>query len=343
MAKPMFETGTSLSGNTFLYKLLINDGVEVTGWNFRDLCFGRVKILHVHWPDNVLKPKNSFVVFLKLLSVILLFQFVRMIGIKIVWTAHNLRSHEQNHPWLESIFWFLFPRLIDGVAYPSVTSQRIAHRRSGFNKIRNNKIARLGNYLPMITKQFNKLDERASLGISQDCIVLISVGAVRDYKSIDKLATVWKSANPDPNKYKLIIAGQCNSDLIRDKLVDCQNQCESILLDLRRLPDEDFIRYHAVSDCTALTYDRITNSGAALFSLSMGIPIISSPSAIFREISEQVGPGWVTPTKRPLTKEGLWSAIEKSANTPRTRIRWGGWNWTEHALQVKSLYAEIVR
>ena len=51
---------------------------------------------------------------LKSQAVLSLIDFARSRGTKIVWTVHNLASHERRYPRLEKWFWRAFLRRLDG-------------------------------------------------------------------------------------------------------------------------------------------------------------------------------------------------------------------------------------
>ena len=55
-------------------------------------------ILHIHWPNNILTdrlwPRSA----VKALLLQLALRWVRLRGRKVVWTAHDIVSHDQYHP-----------------------------------------------------------------------------------------------------------------------------------------------------------------------------------------------------------------------------------------------------
>src|SRR4051794_30512634 len=56
--------------------------------------FGKYSICHLHWPESLLNVRSGSVACSKVISLFAALDWLRMRGTKIVWTVHNIASHE---------------------------------------------------------------------------------------------------------------------------------------------------------------------------------------------------------------------------------------------------------
>jgi beta-1,4-mannosyltransferase len=82
--------------NPFISLLIRNldADIEVSTFTWRDAFLGRYDVLHVHWPDALLKAPTPMRRVLKFLQLRALLVRNRVRGIRQVWTVHNLTPHE---------------------------------------------------------------------------------------------------------------------------------------------------------------------------------------------------------------------------------------------------------
>ena len=60
-----------------------------------------VRIIHLHWQHAFFLGDGKFRMRVKSILSLLQFYFVKLIGIKIVWTLHNLHNHENRYKDIE--------------------------------------------------------------------------------------------------------------------------------------------------------------------------------------------------------------------------------------------------
>ena len=109
------------------------------------------------------------------------------------------------------------------------------------------------------------------------------------YKGIDILAEVW-STTPELNKSKYcelrIIGKNANVDL--SKL----NNIHNVVIDNRKIPNDEFFYLLTHSDVYLLPYRRISQSGALLTAISEHIPILVTETGGLTEPFEVAKIGW---------------------------------------------------
>ena len=96
-----------------LYDNMRECGVDVEEFSVSRVLWGKYEVFHLHWPEYYLNqrwPKAILGIPLVLLSV----AWARLRGIRVIWTAHNLRSHGHLYPWVERWFWAILTRMLHG-------------------------------------------------------------------------------------------------------------------------------------------------------------------------------------------------------------------------------------
>src|SRR3954466_14166822 len=83
-----------------LYRELERLGVAVSEFSPLRLLTSPPAILHLHWPEMVVNVPGLPRAAVRGAALLLLAALARLRGTKIVWTVHNLHSHERRHPRL---------------------------------------------------------------------------------------------------------------------------------------------------------------------------------------------------------------------------------------------------
>jgi len=129
IAWPAFSNRQQNPYNALLYERLAGLGVRVDDFYPQRLLFGRYDIWHLHWPEAILNLPRPWQALPLALIVRFLLRVARARGIKIVWTVHNLRSHEGRYPDAEDKLWRALMRRLDGFIALSDVGRELALRR----------------------------------------------------------------------------------------------------------------------------------------------------------------------------------------------------------------------
>src|SRR5690606_14786350 len=94
------------------YNYLLYHGIEKMGHEIFEFEFSiknvlkffflrSFDILHIHWPNYILSVKGAIQAKRRLYTFFAFVQGIRMFNKKVVWTVHNLESHECDYTVLE--------------------------------------------------------------------------------------------------------------------------------------------------------------------------------------------------------------------------------------------------
>ena len=295
MAWPAFSNRDWNPYNSLLYGAIQKKGVEVIEFDGRiSADFHGVDILHIHWPDLFLKRRFRLQAALACASLLLIMKRARRAGTRVVWTAHNLQSHENLYPWLEKTFWSLFVRELDGVI--SMSTGGLAQTRKLRLGAREMPCAIIphGHYRGTYPDLTERAAARDRFGIPPTTLVFGQFGLIRPYKGLEKLVNSWTAWQERPEDSLLLIAGRPSDKRLDEFLTLHASRPEGIQYHPGSIDAGDFQYFFRSSDVIVLPYQKILNSGAALLALSFNKPVVLPRTEALAELRDQVGPDWVS-------------------------------------------------
>lgn len=285
-------------------------------WRFPFLKYirinGKPDVVHLHWLDPyIIRPTIRGML---LSANITLFEMaiMRSMGIKLVWTVHNVLSHDKLHPVIEKTYLRIIMRFFNEIIFLSLSSI------TEFNKVFNPPpqvrekyhVVPHGHY---ISSYINKVDTKSAknlLGIDEQSFVLLFFGEIRDYKGLKNLIRAFSELKD--NDSRLVIAGKYQSKTIFDTMT--QEILSASKSDKRIIPHIYFIPDHFVqvfmnaADLVVLPYSDILNSGAAILAMSFGKALIAPKIGSLTELLDEKGGVFFNPTEQ----DGLIKAIKKA-------------------------------
>jgi beta-1,4-mannosyltransferase len=277
------------------------DGALVSRWQ------GRADILHIHWAELQYRSWSAMRSARKLAGLLLALERARRAGMHIVYTAHNVRRHDDALTRLDALADSGLYRLVDAVHVHDEEAKRELLLSLQPRQI--NVIAH-GNYIGAYPDTCTAQEARRKLELDDGSFVFLTLGQIRPYKGIDELITAFRSVGGD--SVRLIVAGHPHDDAYAASLTALARADARIRLHLRFVPDEDIQYYMHAADICVLPYRAGTTSGAAILCLSFGKPVIAPDAWPFRPLI-QSGSGLLY-TSQP---DGLRSAL---ALAPQTDI-----------------------
>jgi beta-1,4-mannosyltransferase len=341
IARPAFENRDRNPYNWLLYTRLREQGVVVDEYSRAALLRGDHDVWHLHWPEARLNVPSKRVALQRMVEQQLLIEWARRRGTKIVWTIHNLHTHEGRHPWLERLLWrALIPRL-DGHISLSAAGQAAAVERfprlagvPGF-------VVPHGHYRDVYPNTVPRADARARLGIPGADVVLGFLGKIRAYKGVSTLLSAFRSLT-DPHA-RLLVAGSVAPPETPASLAAAIGGDPRVHLHAGFVPESEVQLHLNASDLAVLPFHQILNSGSALLALSFDRPVLVPEMGAMAELQATVGRDWVRTYRGELTAGHLADAIRWVRETPRAgRAPLDPLGWDGIARRTAEAYRAIV-
>ncbi len=240
-------------------------------------------VLHVHWTYLFYLPFGSGRTargFLEFWAAVI-WLLTKLLGMKLVWTAHNVRPHEPVFLNDRRAHRFL-GNLADHVIVHSPAAEAQL-REIGVRNTRL-KVIPHGNYIGAYPDGATRMASRKHLNIAADAHVFLFFGLIRAYKGIEQLLAAFASLK-DPNAV-LIIAGEVQQEDLRAIIESASKKDNRLLLRLERVADDQLQYLFCAADFTVLPYEKSTTSGVALLAASFACPLIVPDQAAFADIPD---------------------------------------------------------
>ncbi len=319
--------------------------VKVAEFSRRRMLLCRYDLLHIHWPDLVLMDKVWLRSAAKVLLLLLALVWIRLWGKRVVWTAHNLVSHEQYHRKLERLFWRLLIPLLDGIICLSCDSLEKLHSYHKAARGIPSLVVSQGTYRGVYPNTVSRAAARDWLNLKAGSEVVLNLGSVRRYKRVERLIELAREAP----ELCVVIAGRVHeADYEAELRAQAQGR-PNVHLFFQFIPDRELQYYLNASDLFLLPCDEITNSGSALLSLSFGLPVLSPELPCFRSLQRKFGGPWVSTYRGDLnagTVRDCLRKVREELKTSGRSARLGGgedYEWENIALKSSRFFESLLR
>jgi glycosyltransferase involved in cell wall biosynthesis len=193
----------------------------------------------------------------------------RALGLRLVWTAHNVLPHEP-----------VFAddaaarrRLVDYCEAVIAHSHETAAELRQYGA-RNVAVIPQGGYRDLYPQSLDPAEARKRLGLRAEDIVVVFVGSLHPYKGVDLLIDAVAMLPPEPST-RLVVAGGCSDGDYRRLLETAARRAgDRVCLSLERVPDDELQVFLGAADVAAFPFRSVTNSGSVLLALGFGVPVV---------------------------------------------------------------------
>ncbi len=224
----------------------------------------------------------------------LFYLFLKLLRIKLVFTAHNVLPHENRkfHYYLNSIVYKSSNAIIVHSNFSKTLLKEKFH--FDFSKIAVVPHGNFDIYQPQI--QISRYKARKELELSDDDDVLLFFGFIRKYKGLDLLLDGFEKIQNKNGKLKLVIAGATSSIQMENEYKERINEIsknDNILYHSRFIPTKHVAQYFIAADIVVLPYKNIFHSGLMHLAYSFGKPVIATKVGDFEETIEHGKSGFI--------------------------------------------------
>lgn len=323
-------------------------GVHVTLCSFNTLpilravwAHGKPDILHLHWTDGFIVAENWPKTILKTLRFFVELVTIKIIGVKVVWTIHNLSSHEKNNSAYESFVNRILVRIYDRLIVHCLAAMKSAARLyqvtdTTLNKV---KVVPHGNYINSYQNDMPRHIARNKLGYKGEDILFLFLGSIRPYKGIFELIDAFSKLKS--SQAKLLIAGKPVDHFIKNELLlRCQKD-DRIKVHLEYVQDNDMQLYMNSADVTVFPYTDILTSGSVLLAMSFGKAIIVPQIGCISETLDAQGAFLYDPNDVNGLLQAMQNALPTNLSTmgQHNRVSAENFSWKRIAQMTFEVYS----
>ena len=292
--------GRTLSDDNQFINLLVKNldpDIKVRDFNWFYALFGSFEVFHVHWQERLYRGNNSCKSIVKQILLTLLFLKVKIKKTKVIWTVHNLAPHEMPNR-LESKFERKFQNLVDIRVYMQPVEV----------------VAQSVHYIP---HGIYNLSEIRVCDIKKDfeSTRLVCAGFLRPSKNLKRLIREF----PESKIISLLIAGEPVTETYGLELKELSKSKKNIEVRLGRLSQVELLELYESADFAIVPYMNTYNSGAAIYALSIPIPLLASQSESMLTLQREIGPSWVQLFRNEFDSQDILAAIERISRSDSLR------------------------
>lgn len=227
----------------------------------------------------------------------LLMLYYKVLGKKIVFTAHNVNAgkRDANDSAFNRLSLKIQYRLADHIFVH--TENMKSELIEGFG-IRQEAVTTvpfgINNSVP--DTALTSAEAKRRLGIGSEDRTVLFFGAIRPYKGIEYLLAAFRQLAPKHEGYRLIIAGEPkkgSEQYLRQvrEMIDSDSSRKRIIQKIEFIPDSETELYFKAADVSVLPYTVVSQSGVLFLSYSFGLPVIATDVGSFRDDIVEGGTG----------------------------------------------------
>jgi glycosyltransferase involved in cell wall biosynthesis len=282
--------------------------------------------------------------------------YYRLLGKKIVFTAHNVdsRARAGKRSVLNSTSLWLMYRIVDHVI---VHTNKMKQELVSTFRVPDSKITVVPfgiNICPPRTCVDSK-QARNSLRVPLEKKVMLVFGSIDRYKGIEIAIESLSLLLRKDTSYYLVIAGRDKDcqDYVHElvNLIQERGVAGSVLMHNHFIPHEEVGKYFMAADCCVLSYKRIYQSGVPFLSFAFGLPVIATHVGSFREIIVDGVNGFICEPNSPddlARKIERYFASDLLRNLPATRMaisRAAGeqYSWEKIGVATHAVYQSVAK
>jgi len=228
------------------------------------------KLFHILW-------NNKF----HLLDCTVLMLYYRLLGKKIVFTAHNVNAgkRDSNDSWLNRISLKIQYRLSDHIF---VHTNGMKNEMISEFCIPESKVSvipfGINNTVP--NTSLSSAQARRQLGISETDKALLFFGNIAPYKGLEYLIAAFNELLKRDRSYRLLIVGKPKGpesywDEVQ-RTIASSGLGNRVIEKIEYIPDEETELYFKAADVLILPYVHVFQSGVLFLGYSFGLPAIAA-------------------------------------------------------------------
>ena len=244
---------------------------------------GGARVIHLHWVFAFTIPGTPYFPAMRRVAYVW-FRFwlwtCHLLGLHLIWTAHNVLPHEAVFPDDVSARRALVRNSDLVLAHSYWALSELAAlgavvRRSAV--IQHGPIGPAGADPPPLSAPGTCAGPRRFLFL----------GRVQDYKGVENLLVAFAAIH-DHVAARLTVVGQCDDPRLRSRLVALARELgTSVTLRLDRVPEEEVAELLAAADVVVLPFRQVTTSGSAILALAHGRPLIVPDLPALADLPDQ--------------------------------------------------------
>jgi glycosyltransferase involved in cell wall biosynthesis len=260
------------------------------------------KLFHILW-------NNKFEFFDRTL----LMRFYKLLGKKIVLTAHNVNAgkRDSNDSWLNRLSLKIQYNLSDHIF---VHTKGMKNELVGDFRVPSVKVSvipfGINNTVP--NSSLSSAQAKRQLGVSSSDKTMLFFGNIAPYKGLEYLIAAFSELVRNDRRYRLLIVGKPKGRESywrrNEQAMSSSGVSDRVIRKIEYVPDRETEWYFKAADVLILPYTHIFQSGVLFLGYNFGLPVIAADVGSLKEEILEGETGFVF---RPQDSSDLAQAIRR--------------------------------
>ncbi|NOK61270.1 MAG: Glycosyltransferase involved in cell wall bisynthesis [Chloroflexi bacterium AL-W] len=310
-----------------------------------ELLLGRGKrILHLHFFDELTQHLRQWQTILRSCGFLAILLLLRLRGVHVLWTAHNIQPHELHHPFWGFLVYRLVIRWSTSVIAHSHAAKDMLEARYG--PLNHCTIIPHGSYVNMYGPLRDQSASRTQLNLPNAQPVFLNFGTLRPYKNLEMLIDAFAKL-PVTARGTLLIIGAAKDQDYASALQERTHTVQNVIVRNQFIPDDELPQYLAAADAIVLPYRTMLTSGILWWAMSYARPVVAPA---FGPVTELIHEGHEGFLFTPGNTDSLRAALARLLSNPDLSSMGAAslkvaqqFAWPQIAAQTTQLYQDIVR
>lgn len=298
--------------------------VQVLHFSWRRALTGDYDVLHLHWPELLLRARTRRKRSAKRAAAAALLLRVRLRGTPVVRTVHNVTPHEPGDR-AEAAVLRAVDRATDHFVRLNPTTEVPADPTG-----RRTSTILHGHYRERFARH-----PRAAVVPGR----VVYAGIIRPYKGVDRL--VGLAPGLARHGVQVRVVGSPSADM-RDLVERAAAVEPNLTARLAFVPDSELVAEVSAAELVVLPYRELHNSGAMLVALSLDRPVLVPRTPSTEAALAEAGPDWVHLYDGELDEGDVLGALDRVRRASTTAPRLEGRDWDLLGRRHAELYERLL-
>jgi glycosyltransferase involved in cell wall biosynthesis len=253
-------------------RLVESHGPFTPLWTIRE--HGLPSVVHLHWLHPLFVGNGPATTIIKSIVTLVQLLALRVAGVRLVWTVHNVVEHDRTAPRVEVVARHLLGRLCHTIVChcPSAIDAVSEVYRWPDSVGERTDVVEHGHYIDSYVNDVDRATARDRLGLDDGATVLY-LGRVSEYKNV--LGLVEDFCRLEDPHLNLVVAGSPVDETLATRIRAAAAADDRIRTRLEFVPAEELQVYLNAADLVATPFRQVLNSGSVLLAMSFGRAVLA--------------------------------------------------------------------